>query len=92
MYSLPESLWTRIKNSLILAWQIMGGVLDSLIQLLESISKENREIAKLLDEEKMKEKERLKVSKIQTKLYWNKIPFSYLFYFEFKYNSNLLLA
>ena len=48
-------------NGLKFVWAVIGGLLDSAISFLNDISSEQREIAKILDEEKEKEKRRLRV-------------------------------
>lgn len=53
------SLWTRIKNYLLLAWAVIAGLLDYLIGVLEDLSHEYREISRELDKQKEAEKQKL---------------------------------
>ena len=45
-----------------LAWAVIAGLLDYLIGVLEDISREYREVSKILDKEKEIEKQKLLVS------------------------------
>ena len=56
-----ESLWKRFKNSMQLSWTVIGSLLDYLIGVLEDISREYREVSKILDKEKEVEKQKLLV-------------------------------
>ena len=44
-----------------LTWAVIGGLLDYLIGVLEDISREYREVSKILDKEKEVEKQKLLV-------------------------------
>ena len=58
---LLESLWKRLKNWMQLSWTVIGSLLDYLIGVLEDISREYREVSKILDKEKEVEKQKLLV-------------------------------
>ncbi len=54
----------KVETNARLAWAVFGGILDYMIDVLEVISKNQRDIADILDQEKAVEKE--KYAKVTT--------------------------
>lgn len=66
-----EGLWQRIVSSLKLVWSIIGGILDYITGVLNSLSREHRIVARILDEEKDQYKAQLRVRSCGLLVLWS---------------------